>query len=145
MTDVLLFQTDDDGDILLEGGLIRTEQGLETAAYLTLFGANEEDSGSPSDDSIQFWGNLLEDDPLRKLRGRFQNLCRTLPVTSANLQLLQEAAEADMLWFVEAEIASTVSLEVSIPAVSRVRVDVDLTVSTRVYNFSFDGTWERQV
>ena len=46
--DVLLFQTIDDGNVEVINGIITMSGGLDTAAYLSLFGGNEEDDGRVS-------------------------------------------------------------------------------------------------
>ena len=57
--DVLLTHTDDDGDIEVLNGLVTMAGGLETAVYLSLFGANEHDPGG-LDSPQQYWGNWGE-------------------------------------------------------------------------------------
>jgi hypothetical protein len=47
--DVHLFQTVNDGDICVVGGLVEMSSGLDTAAYISLFGGNEQDDGTKRD------------------------------------------------------------------------------------------------
>ena len=55
--DVLLVSTPDDGDIVLEDGLIQDCRNFDTAAYLSLFGGNEDDLNGKSKET--WWGNLI--------------------------------------------------------------------------------------
>ena len=50
--DVLLFQTVDDGEINIENGVVEMSGGLETAAYLSLYGGNEDDDGREARQNI---------------------------------------------------------------------------------------------
>jgi len=55
--DVKLFQTTDDGDIYVVNGIVEMSGGLETSAYLSLFGGNEDDDGSDGS-PFSWWANL---------------------------------------------------------------------------------------
>ena len=59
--DVSLFQTNDDGNIEVEGGIVTMGGGLETSAYLSLFGGNEDDDNR-TDNPANWWGNIDETD-----------------------------------------------------------------------------------
>lgn len=121
--DVLLFQTNDDGEIEVENGRATLTGGLETAAYLSLFGGNEPDSGR-ADDPLTWWGNLAETQPERQYRSETQYLLRSLPAIPANLRRLEQAAERDLAWMVSVNAAASVSATASIPARNRVRLVV---------------------
>ena len=94
--DVKLFQTNDDGEITVTNGIVEMSGGLETTAYLALFGGNEDDSG---DTSKQFWGNFAENEPSKKYTSEFQHLLTKLPAVSANLLILEKAALRDLNFF----------------------------------------------
>jgi len=138
MTDVLLSQlTEDGGGITYANGRAVTSDGLETAAYTSLFGGNERDSGLEADDALQWWGNLIEPDEDRKYRSRTQNLLRSLPLVPANLLRIEEAAAADLEWFFTSGLASFVSVTASIPAVNTVRIVVEIVVNNEDFKFVF--------
>ncbi len=137
MTDVLLRQFNDGGNISYVNGQAVLSDGLETAAYLSMWGGNERDSGLEADDALQWWGNLIEPDEDRKYRSRTQNLLRSLPLIPANLLRIEEAAAADLEWFVTSELASFVRTTASIPAVNRVRIVVEIVVNNEDFKFVF--------
>lgn len=137
MTDPLLRQEDDGGSIEFINGRIVVSDGLETAAYLSLFGGNERDSGLEADDALQYWANLIERDEDRKYRSRLQNLLRSLPLIPANLLRIEEAAAADLEWFVTSELASFVRVTASIPAVNRIRIVVEIVINDEDFKFVF--------
>ena len=62
MGDVILRQTQNDGDICVTGGLVAMDGGLSTAAYLSLFGGNFSDDGS-QDNPSTWWGNQTRNRP----------------------------------------------------------------------------------
>jgi len=78
MSDVYLFQTNDDGEICIENGIVSLTGGLDTAAYLSLFGGNEQDDGSQNT-SLNYWGNILENDKAFQYRSQTQYLLRSIP------------------------------------------------------------------
>jgi len=125
--DVLIFQTVNGGEITISNGAPKLTEGLETAAYLSLFGGNEQDSGQTADDAKQWWGNLSEPDPANRYRSATQYLLATLPLIPANLQRIEEAAETDLAWMVDS-IVSDLAVRATMPAPKRVDLDCALTI-----------------
>lgn len=139
--DVLLFQTDDDGDITVENGLVEMSGGLETAAYLSLFGGNEDDDGRGAN-SLTWWGNLDEVDPVRQYRSETQNLLQALPATTGNLRRIEDAAGRDVAWFVEQRVASSVIVRATIPALNRIQITIDIEANGEEFSFVFTENWK---
>lgn len=141
VSDVRLFHTADGGDIEFVGGLITMADGLETAAYLSLFGGNERDSGLAADDRLQWWGNLLETEEARTYRSQTQNLLRALPATTAHLRRIEDAVSRDLSWMT-AELASKVGVSATMPRLNTVQIDiaVELKSGTK-YTFQFTTAW----
>ena len=129
--DVLLFQTNDNGDVAIENGVVRMSGGLETMAYLCLFGGNKDDDGSQNNPQ-QWWGNLAEE-PARQYRSETQFLLRSIPAIPANLRRIEQAASRDLSVFTEQNIADEVSVEASIPALNRVALAVQIDNETFKY------------
>ena len=119
--DVLLFQTNDGGNLAIAGGLVEMSGGLETAAYLSLFGGNEGDNGQAGNPQT-WWGNVNEPDPRRQYRSETQHLLRSLAAVPANLRRLEQAAVRDLGWMVEAGAATDVSAAASMPGLNKVRI-----------------------
>jgi phage gp46-like protein len=129
LTDVLLRQTNDGGDLTIENGLLLMSEGLETAAYLSLFGGNEDDPGE-SDLTRQWWGNQLDGEPERAYRSETQYLVQGLPAVPFNLRRIEQAAARDLQWMLDTELAQSVTVEASIPSVARVRLAVVIVTAT---------------
>lgn len=129
--DVLLFQTNDDGDIDVTAGIVEMSGGLQTTAYLSLFGGNEDDAGG-SDTSLTWWANLDEPQPEREYRSETQNILQALVALPGNLRRVEDAASRDLAWLVEQKVATSVSVAASMPGLNQIKlvinIDGDLTV-----------------
>lgn len=141
--DVLLYQTNDDGDIIVENGITQMSAGLETSAYLSLFGGNEGDDGSENSTN-QWWGNIGELESY-KLRSRTQYLLNTLPATSQNLLRIEKAVASDLEWMITETVASSISVSVSIPGLNRVLIEVSIEADGNPTDFKFYENWKAAI
>lgn len=137
MTDVLLRQSNDGGEITVESGLVLMAEGLETAAFLSLFGGNEDDGADDATERLQWWGNLAEPEPDRTYRSETQHLIRALPAVPRNLLRIEQAATRDLAWMIAAGVAKSVAVSASIPDVNRVAVAVTIVTLTRQVQLTF--------
>lgn len=138
--DVLLYQTDDDGEINVVNGIIEMSGGLETAAYLSLFGGNEDDDNR-NDNAFNWWGNLDEIDRTNQYRSETQNLLQSIPATTGNLNRITDAANRDLSWFIDKKIVSSISVIVSMPGVNKIRIVVDIEADGVESRFEFVENW----
>lgn len=134
--DVLLYQTVDDGDINVENGLVEMSGGLQTAAYLSLFGGNEDDDGL-EDNPNTWWGNTTETESSRKYISETQNLVESLPITSGNLLRVEDAAKRDLQWFLDEGVATSVSVSASILGLNMIKLTIDIDQES----FEFVENW----
>jgi phage gp46-like protein len=141
MTDVSLYQTADGGEITIENGQPVMDDGLATSVYLSLFGGNEQDSGREGDNPREWWGNKFEADPSRTYRSETQFLLRSIPSTSGNLRRIEDAASRDLAWMVD-EIADSVTVAVSVPALDTVRIEIEVVVNDQKFAFAFTEAWK---
>jgi phage gp46-like protein len=139
--DVGLFQTDNDGDITVENGIVTMSGGLETSAYLSLFGGNEDDDGR-DDNPANWWGNIDEVDPAKEYRSETQNLLQELPATSGNLRRVEDAANRDLSWFITNKVASSVTVSASIPGINRIKLKIDIEAQGEESSFEFVENWK---
>jgi phage gp46-like protein len=136
--DVKFFQSNDGGEIECVNGVITLEEGLESASLLSLFGGCDDDDATDGTQSLQFWGNVLEEDGSpRQVRSRFQALTLTMPLNSATLQEFQEAAAADLDWLVEGEVVDSFTVETSIAGPKKLALSGEFNVRNDVYPFTF--------
>lgn len=123
--DVILCQTLDDGEISVAAGSVAMSGGLETAAYLSLFGGNEDDDGSDGNPA-NWWGNIDETRAEREYHSETQNLLQGLPATANNLQRVEAAAGRDLAWMVSVGAATDIEVVATIPAINRVKLTIDI-------------------
>ena len=143
MSDPLLFQTPDDGDITYINGQLVIDERLDTAVYLSLFGGNDDDSGDQSDNAVQWWGNLGETEPARTYRCATQNLLLRLAASAANLLRVEDAARGDLQWLIDEELATSVDVVATIPALNRINIVGTIVLQDSQYPFKFEQPWER--
>lgn len=136
--DVSLFQTTDDGEIEVINGVVTMGGGLETMAYLALFGGNEDDDGL-ADNAFNWWANFDEVDPSRQYRSETQHLLQSLPATSGNLGRIDEAVNRDLAAFIEKKIATSISVVTSIPAINRIKIVITIDADNTI---EFTENWE---
>jgi phage gp46-like protein len=137
MSDVLLRQTNDGGEITLENGLVLMSEGLETAAYLSLFGGNQDDAGDTASARLQWWGNLDEVEPARTYRSETQHLLKSLAAVPRNLRRVEQAASRDLAWMLTAGVATRIDVASSIPALNRIRLEITIVTPTTTVQLVF--------
>jgi len=139
--DIVLFQTDNDGNITVESGIVDMSGGLETAAYLSLFGGNEDDDGR-DDNIFDWWGNLDENEKSRQYHSETQHLLQALPITTGNLQRIEAAATRDLAWFLDNNIASSVTVGVTILDLNRIKITIDIDAFGDESRFEYVENWK---
>ncbi len=139
--DVVLFQTDDDGEITVIGGIVEMSGGLETSAYLALFGGNEDDDGR-AENTANWWGNIDEGETAKQYRSETQNLLQAIPAVPANLLRIEDAATRDLSYFLEENIASSVTVSASMPGINRIRIIIDIEANGQESQFEFTENWK---
>ena len=138
MSDVLIFQTNDNGEICIVDGLVELTDDFRSAVYLSLFGGNEEDDGR-DDNELTWWGNLNELDPAKQYRSETEYLLRSLPVTTGNLQRLEDAAENDLQFFIDKGIVKELKIEVSLIGRNKLEYLIELNGDETV---TFQLNWK---
>ena len=139
--DVSLFQTTDDGEITVVNGIVSMSSGLETAAYLSLFGGNEDDDGRATN-PLNWWGNIGENQPSMHYHSETQFLLTGLPATTGNLRRIEDAVNRDLAWFLTQKVASSITVVVTIPEVNRVKIVVSIEANGLESNFEFVENWK---
>lgn len=138
MADFSLTHTADGFDLTVANGLVAEEPWLDTDVVQSLFGGNADDDGSSATAERQYWGNRLRGSDADRLRGRFQSLIHRKPVTPAKLRELEDAAASDLGWMVAAGLLRGVSVDASMPAVHRVRVEISLATGDGVVSRGYE-------
>lgn len=140
MSDVLLFQTNNDGDISVVNGTVQLTDKFNTMVYLCLFGGNRLDDTN-ADNNLTWWANTIIEDEAEQQRSLTQHLVETIPLTSGNLLRIRNAVLQDLNVFITSNIANSVTAEVSIPQVNRVQIDIAIIADGKEEQFSFTENW----
>lgn len=141
--DVLIFQTIDGGEINIEGGVTQLTGGFETAFYLSLFGGNEDDDGSEGNVK-NWWGNLVEEDPILHYRSRTQNILRGLPMTSGNLIRIEDAANLDLKWMLDIGAVEQITVSASITSERKLKIEIEHVANGENITTVFLINWQAQ-
>lgn len=128
--DVLFFQTENDGDIISENGIIQMTGGFESAAYIALFGGQSD-----------YWGDIDETDPDFRTVSETDQLMENLAAVPANLIRLEQAALRDLAFFISKKIANKVTVVATLPSVDRVNLMITITAKGRESQFEFVENW----
>ena len=138
--DVVLFQSNDDGEIQVIDGVVTMDGGLQTTVYISLFGGNFADDGL-ADNAFNWWGNKLETDSDRKLRSETQNLLQGIPATSANLLRIEQAVNRDLAWMITKRVANEIDVVATIPALNKIKIVVTINAIGPESAFEFVENW----
>ena len=141
MTDVLLYQTADDGDIISQNGVVQLTNQFDTAVYISLFGGNFADDGIP-DSNQQWWGNSLDADTSRHVRGETETLLSGLPVVSRNLRKVEAAALRDLNWMLMSKVADNITAVASIPTINKIKLVITITAQGEESQFEYVENWK---
>lgn len=144
MSDVKLIQSLDDGEIIVEAGVVELSSGLETAVYISLFGGDERDDGS-QDNNSKWWGNLLDDDTAFHCTSKTQNLLRSLAPIPANLRRIEQSVEIDLKWLLEKKVASSVDVSASFSGLGRIKITISVKAEGDEQRFEFTENWRATI
>lgn len=130
--DVLLFDTENGGEISVINGLVIPDGSFRTAVYLSLFGGNKNDGGDVAS-SDTWWGNRLEGvSENEKLVSRFMAFVRSVPLNSKNLKIAQDKAKEDLKWFLDDGIADSVEVNLLDEGNNRIQLNVKIEKSGKI-------------
>lgn len=142
MPDVRIYQTDDGGEIDFVNGAPTMAAGIESAAYLSLFGGNERDAGNVSTEKLQWWGNFGEQLPERTYRSETQHLLTSIVAIPANMRRVQDAVTRDLAWMVTSGVVDSVDALVTMPRVRGIHIELAFVVGNETYSVGLDADWE---
>lgn len=139
--DVLLQQTNDGGEIDFFNNLVVFSPGLETSVYISLFGGNERDDGSQNS-LKEWWGNSLDENPSYKIRSATAFLLQSIPAVPVNLRKIEEAVKSDLKWMLDEKVASSIEVNLKIPALNKILMDIAIIAEGVEQSFSYVETWK---
>jgi phage gp46-like protein len=141
--DLLLQETPDGGEIILENGLFKFDENFSNAVYLSLFGGNKEDNGKVKNNR-EWWGNTIEGtEENEKLVSRFQNIIYGLPMTVKNIREAEAAAVLDLKWFKDEKIIDELNIYGRVTGKNNFVLVIEMSKDgLKVFGNSYALLWE---
>jgi len=141
--DVLLFNTPDGGEINIKNGIVELTGGFETAVYLALFGGDNRDD-TTIDNKFNWWGNVVEPDPVFHYRSITQyNLLNLLPISS-NLVTLENGVVSDLQRFIDIKAFDSVNVDVSFVGLRKIKIVIDIAANGENIKLEYLENWKAQ-
>lgn len=139
--DVLFIDTPDGGNIQIENGLVLDDRGFQTAVYLSLFGGNFDDP-VVIESNKSWWGNLIGDKET-ELRSQFQNIICSLPLTTKNIRVAEDAAKQDLTWVIDNGIGDEITVTGSIENIKEASFEIVISKNGQnILNTTYGVQWE---
>lgn len=130
MTDVLLQQTQDGGEISFDAlGNLNLTETPETSVYLSLFGGGN------------WWADIDEPDSNLKLTGEFGQLVKTIPPSSSNLIKVEQAALRDLQWLINVGAASSIAVSAMLAPNNILEITINLEYNGRQVDLIYSLNW----
>lgn len=144
--DVLLIETPDGGDIVLEDGRVKPCRDFSTAVYLSLFGGNKDDAGTVKNRHT-WWANTLKETPENeKMISRFQAVIAGLPLSVKNIRKAETAAALDLEWLKSEGAADEIIAEGKTRGKNIFALKIEIKNSgTSLYEKEFSLLWENGI
>ena len=128
--DVKLFPTEDGGNITIKNGQPYMDDGLETAAYISLF-------------SGDYWGNSISERD-EKCESKLETLFTRTLTNQARLDAEEYALQA-LAWMKRQGIAKEIEAEASIPRTGMLGLVVKITQPDgTIAELRYQINWENQ-
>ena len=140
--DLLLVETPDGGDCVLDDGLLLADHGFGTAFYISLFGGNKADAGKVKNKNT-WWGNTLPGiSEKEKIVSRFQNFIHSVPMTVKNIKDAEGMAKLDLEWAIDEGIADEINIFIRSESLNKIKIFIDAKKEGKsVYETSYGALW----
>jgi len=140
--DLLLIETPDGGDCMLDNGLLLADHGFATAFYLSLFGGNKEDAGKFKNRNT-WWGNTIPGvAENEKVTSRFQHFIQAVPMTIKNIKEAEGMAQLDLKWAIEEKIVDAIDVSIRSESMNKIRLFVTATKEGRtIHEVDYGVLW----
>ena len=140
--DLMLIETPDGGDCVLNDGLFAADLAFGTAVYISLFGGNKADAGAVKNKDT-WWGNTLPGVlEKEKIVSRFQNFIHVMPMTVKNIKDAREMASLDLKWIIDEGIADEVIVDTRSEGINRLRLFVKaIKAGKNIFETDYGVLW----
>lgn len=142
MIDIKLISTPDGGELDTSSGGIGIDRTAETAILISLEGGNYDDTGDPSSDSKQWWGNYTTKDTAEHIRSRTQAVLRGMPATVSNLQELTNAVLLDLAWASGGVVFDKIFAKSKLVGRNRALIELDTEQDGQTVRYAIRAPWQ---
>lgn len=141
--DILLCDTFDGGEIIIEDGDFLCDTGLKTAVYLSILGGAEEDAGEVENNNT-WWGNKLQNQNDKdKLVSRFQAFKKTNSLTAKNVKIAEEKIKQDLNWLLTEGICDDIEVMIVVTGLNNIDVRIKILKNDNILeNGNYSLQWE---
>ena len=105
------------------------------------------EDGGRVDNNKTWWGNrFAETSEKEKIVSRFQAIIKSLPLTTKNILLAEQAAKEDLAWMVDEGIADEIITDIKV--VDRFRCELEVIIrkdGELIEKSSYKVNWEEAV
>lgn len=128
--DVLLYNTNDGGEIAVTDGVVGIVGDLRTAVYLSLFGGQSD-----------WWGDLSVADPDFHNTSETAELSENIALVPVNLLRIEDVVRRDLQWMVNQRIVSNITVTASILDTDVLGLSVSIQADGQETDFEFVENW----
>jgi hypothetical protein len=145
MSDLVIYETGNGGDIQLSGNDLELSDGLYSRVYLAWFGGNPEAATTgdepEGEQKLDWWGNslLFPSNPNNQYNSRLEQALKNTELNSAGRLSIQEVAKKDVEFLNE---LGDVTVEVSIVGINHVKIVLAINEPTNQQNKEFQFIWD---
>lgn len=146
--DILLYESGDGGEMSLQGGDIQTTSAIFNYVYLSLFGGNVEASTPDVDpprgvERQDYWANVYsQSEPENLFNSEYERIISNIVINTGTLQLISEAAKADLSWMEELSLAVIEEVTTYLEAVGRTKTIIKLREPSNNEASAFAVIWD---
>jgi phage gp46-like protein len=140
--DILLVDSPDGGDLVIENGLIKNDKRFSTAVNLSLFFVFLDDPGK-TQSKREWWGNKFANTESEKLRSRFQFIINGYPMTVKNIREAEAAALLDLEWLKTENIADKINVSIKSTGKNTFNLEIEILANMEtLYKNTYSLQWE---
>jgi len=144
--DLLVIETGNGGDIVLNGNDLVTINGFENMPYIGMFGGNVEQSTTQNqtiiagEQQFDWWGNslLMFNNPIIQYNSTLERILKTISITSSARETIKRAVMEDLRFF---QSIGRLTVDVSITGIDRIHILIRIQQPNNVTLNEFLYIW----
>jgi phage gp46-like protein len=109
-----------------------------------LFGGNIQDDGLENSER-EWWGNVLDADPAKKIRSLTQHLINNLDQSRNSLLRIQDAVKSDLAWMIEQGLITSLNVDLAVESSSKLNITIQATANSQEIEQRYVINWERLI